>query len=54
MIAEVLKDLEQMGDLTRFVIDDLTPAEKDEFFTILEDARDLRTWCVRTGHGAPC
>lgn len=37
-IAEVLKDLEPMGDLTRFAIDDLTPDEEDEFFTVLEDA----------------
>lgn len=37
-IAEVLKDLEPMGDLSRFAIDDLTPDEEDEFFRILEDA----------------
>lgn len=37
-IAEVLEDLEPMGDLTRFAIDDLTPDEEDEFFEILEDA----------------
>jgi hypothetical protein len=37
-IAEVLKDLEPMGDLSRFAIDDLTPGEEDEFFRILEDA----------------
>jgi hypothetical protein len=37
-IAEVLRDLKPMGDLTRFVIDDLTPEEEDEFFRILEDA----------------
>lgn len=37
-IAEVLSDLEPMGDLTRFAIDDLTPDEEDEFFEILEDA----------------
>jgi hypothetical protein len=37
-ITEVLKDLEPMGDLTRFAIDDLTPDEEDEFFKILEDA----------------
>jgi hypothetical protein len=37
-IAEVLKDIEPMGDLSRFVIDDLTPDEEDEFFKILEDA----------------
>lgn len=37
-IAEVLKDLEPMGDLARFAIDDLTPDEEDEFFKIVEDA----------------
>jgi hypothetical protein len=37
-IAEVLADLEPMGDLTRFAIDDLSPDEEDEFFEILEDA----------------
>jgi hypothetical protein len=34
----VLKDLQPMGDLSRFAIDDLTPDEEDEFFKILEDA----------------
>lgn len=37
-IAAVLKDLKPMGDLSRFVVDDLTPDEEDEFFGILEDA----------------
>ncbi|MGI8793845.1 MAG: hypothetical protein ACR2H3_11845 [Acidimicrobiales bacterium] len=37
-IAEVLEGLEPMGDLSRFAIEDLTPGEEDEFFTILEDA----------------
>jgi hypothetical protein len=37
-IAEVLKGLEPMGDLTRFAIDDLTPDEEDEFLRLLEDA----------------
>jgi hypothetical protein len=37
-IAEVLQGVEPMGDLGRFVIDDLTPEEEDEFFRILEDA----------------
>ena len=35
---QVLDGLEPMGDLRRFVIEDLTPAEEDEFFRILEDA----------------
>jgi hypothetical protein len=37
-IAEVLRGLEPMGDLSRFEIEDLTPSEEDEFFRILEDA----------------
>ena len=37
-VAEVLEQLEPMGDLSRFVIEDLTPDEEDEFFQILEDA----------------
>lgn len=37
-IAEVLEDLDPMGDLSRFAIDDLTPDEEDKFFRILEDA----------------
>ncbi len=37
-VAEVLRDLEPMGDLSQYVIDDLTPDEEDEFFRILEDA----------------
>jgi hypothetical protein len=37
-VAEVLRGLEPMGDLRRFLIDDLTPDEEDEFFRILEDA----------------
>lgn len=31
-IAEALKDIQPMGDLSRFVVDDLTPDEEDEFF----------------------
>lgn len=37
-IAEVLAGGEPMGDLRRFVIDDLTPEEEDEFFRILKEA----------------
>jgi len=37
-IAEVLQGVAPMGGLGRFVIDDLTPEEEDEFFRILEDA----------------
>lgn len=36
-IDEVLRDVEPMGDLGGFVINDLTPEEEDEFFAILED-----------------
>ncbi len=36
-IAEVLQDIEPMGDLRQFAIDDLTPEDEDEFFRILED-----------------
>ena len=36
-VAEVVEGLEPMGDLGRFLIDDLTPDEEDEFFRILED-----------------
>jgi hypothetical protein len=35
-LAEVLEGIEPMGDLSRFVIEDLTPEEEDEFFEILE------------------
>ncbi len=37
-LAQVLDGLEPMGDLSRFAIEDLTPAEEDEFFRILEEA----------------
>jgi hypothetical protein len=37
-VAEALKDIEPMGDLSRFAIEDLTPGEEDKFFEILEDA----------------
>lgn len=37
-IADVVRDVEPMGDLRRFAIDDLTPGDEDEFFGILEDA----------------
>jgi hypothetical protein len=36
-IAEIVQDLEPMGDLGRFLIEDMT-AEEDEFFAVLEDA----------------
>lgn len=36
-IAEIVRRCQPMGDLGRFVIDDLTAAEEDEFFAILED-----------------
>ena len=37
-VGEMVSGIEPMGDLGRFVIDDLTPDEEDEFFRILEDA----------------
>ncbi len=37
-LAQVLDGLEPMGDLRRFAIEGLTPAEEDEFFRILEEA----------------
>jgi hypothetical protein len=37
-IAEVLDGLQPMGDLSRFMIDDLSPDEEDEFFRIIQDA----------------
>jgi len=36
-VTEVVQDMEPMGDLARFAIEDLTPEEEDEFFGILED-----------------
>jgi hypothetical protein len=36
-IAEIVERCQPMGDPGRFVIDDLTAAEEDEFFAILED-----------------
>ena len=37
-IADVVRNLAPMGDLGRFVIDDLTAEEEDEFFQALADA----------------
>lgn len=37
-VADVLAGLKPMGDLSQFVIDDLTPEDEDLFFGILEDA----------------
>lgn len=37
-ISEILQGIEPMGDLSPFVVDDLTPDEEDEFFKILEGA----------------
>lgn len=35
--AEILSNVEPMGDLSRFVIDDLTPEDEAEFYGILEN-----------------
>ncbi len=37
-MTEIIAKVEPMGDLRRFVIEDLTPEEEDEFFSILRDA----------------
>lgn len=37
-VAELLADLEPMGDLDQFALKDIKPAEEDEFFAILENA----------------
>ncbi len=37
-IAEILRDVAPMGDLSRLVIDDLSPEEEDSFFDILKNA----------------
>jgi len=37
-IADILRSVEPMGDLSGFGIDDLTPDEEAEFFKILEEA----------------
>lgn len=37
-IPDILRDVEPMGDLARFEIDDLTPDDEDEFFGILDGA----------------
>ena len=36
-IGEIVRQRQPMGDLDRFIIDDLTPTDEDEFFAILED-----------------
>jgi hypothetical protein len=36
-IAAIVERCQPMGDLGRFAIDDLTAAEEDEFFAILEN-----------------
>ena len=37
-IAAIVDGVEAMGDLGRFVIDDLSPDEEDAFFRTLEGA----------------
>ena len=36
-IAEIIHGLEPMGDPSKFSIEDLTTAEEDDFFAIIED-----------------
>lgn len=37
-IAEILRGAAPMGDLSRLIVDDLSPEEEDSFFDILENA----------------
>jgi hypothetical protein len=37
-IADIVAEVEPMGDLRRFVIEDLSSDEEDAFFSILRDA----------------
>jgi hypothetical protein len=37
-IAEIIGEIEPMGDLSRFAIEDLSAEDEDEFFSILETA----------------
>jgi len=37
-IAEIISEVEPMGDLSRFAIEDLSAEDEDEFFSILESA----------------
>jgi hypothetical protein len=37
-VADVIRDVEPMGDLSGFAIEDLTEAEEAEFFRIIEGA----------------
>lgn len=37
-IADIVAEVEPMGDLRRFAIEDLSPDEEDAFFSILRDA----------------
>jgi hypothetical protein len=37
-IADIVARIEPMGDLRRFIIEDMSAEEEDEFFSILDDA----------------
>lgn len=37
-ITEIIDEVEPMGDLRRFTIDDLTSDDEDDFFRFLEEA----------------
>ena len=37
-IADIVAEVEPMGDLRHFLIDDLSPDEEDAFFSILRAA----------------
>ncbi|MCY4273594.1 MAG: hypothetical protein OXF00_13240 [bacterium] len=36
-IAEIIRDLEPMGNPSEFTVDDLPPEEEDAFFAIIEN-----------------
>lgn len=37
-LAELIRDVAPMGDLGRFLIEDMTPEQEDEFYRVLEGA----------------
>ncbi len=37
-VAQIVDDVEPMGELSQFLIDDLTTEQEDAFYRILEEA----------------
>lgn len=37
-VARLIEDVEPMGDLSQFLIEDLTAEEEDVFYRVLEEA----------------